>query len=109
MKRHRAVYTILIAMSFALCTTTALCEDKKQELHWYRLEIQTGDSTYQCFGNSTFDEKEFAKLPIGTEFVALHDVAYIDNAGKVKGWQEWDSKALPRLYVNPGASFSLIR
>jgi hypothetical protein len=84
-----------------LTATTALSEEAKPSSHWYRLEIQTGDTTYQCIGRSELDDQEFAKQFAGTEFVVLDDVAYIDSSGKIRSWQEWDPKALPRLYVNP--------
>jgi hypothetical protein len=84
-----------------LIATNALSEESKPAPHWYRLEIQTGDTTYQCIGSSSLDELEFAQQLAGTEFVVLDDVTYIDPNGKIRSWQEWDPKALPRLYVNP--------
>jgi hypothetical protein len=68
---------------------------------WYRLEVQTGDSTYQCIGSSPLDEKAFAKAAAGQDFLELSEVSYLDKDGRTKSWQEWDSRAQPRLYVNP--------
>ena len=79
----------------------AAAEEKKTNVYWYRLEIQTGDSTYQCLGSSPLEEKEFAAQMNGAAFIALDDAAYVDQEGKVKRWQEWDSKTQPRLYINP--------
>jgi hypothetical protein len=76
-------------------------EESTAARHWYRLEILTGDSTYQCLGSSLLDEKEFAKQLLGAEYIVLDDVSYIDTTGTTKGWQEWDPKAFPRLYINP--------
>jgi len=101
MKRFAVVCMILTMYSCTLNATAGRCEEVKQERHWYRLEIQTGDATYQCIGSSFLDEKEFAKQLASLEFIALDDVVYVDPTGKIKGWQEWDSKAFPRLYVNP--------
>lgn len=101
MKRFAAVCIILTLYLCTLSATAGHCEDVKQARHWYRLEIQTGEATYQCIGSSILDEKEFAKQFAGSEFIVLDDVAYVDPTGKIKGWQEWDTKAFPRLYVNP--------
>jgi hypothetical protein len=100
MKRSCSV-SLIIAASILLFTTRGIGEENKPIRHWYRLEIQTGDSTYQCMGSSTLDEKEFAKQLAGEDYIVLDDVEYIDSMGKIKKWQEWDPKALPRLYVNP--------
>jgi len=96
MKQRVSIVTILFLIALALTASTVFGDEAKPSVHWYRLEIQTGDSTYQCLGSSLLDEKEFSKQASGTEFIVLDDVAYLDNTGKVKGWQ-----AHPRLYVNP--------
>ena len=96
-----SITRLLFVVTCILIATNALSEETKPALHWYRLEIQTGDTTYQCMGSSLLDEQEFAKQLAGTEFVVLDDVAYIDPTGKIRSWQEWDPRALPRLYVNP--------
>ena len=101
MKRFAVDCIILSLCLFAFNATVGYCTDLKQERHWYRMEIQTGDATYQCIGSSILDEKEFAKQLSGSEFVVLDDVAYVDPTGKIKGWQEWDIKSFPRLYINP--------
>jgi hypothetical protein len=102
MKRGNSIHIVLTAVLLLLThALPALSEESKPIRHWYRLELQTGDTTYQCIGSSPLDEKEFAKQLGGTEFVLLDDVAYIDSAGKAKDWQEWDPKSNPRLYVNP--------
>ncbi len=102
MKRYGIVPLFLIITSIVLFTPAAQSEETKTARHWYRLEIQTGDTTYQCMGSSLFDEKEFSKQLAGTDYITLEDVSYVDNTtGLVKRWQEWDPNALPRLYVNP--------
>jgi hypothetical protein len=101
MKRFSVAFILLAVAAFILVSTPGMCEETKPVLHWYRLEIQTGDTTYQCIGSSAFEEQEFAKQLSGTEFIVLDDVAYIDTTGKIRDWQEWDPKALSRLYVNP--------
>ncbi len=93
-------FLILIAITI-LYAGTGMSEETKPTRHWYRLEIQTGDTTYQCLGSSPLDEKEFAKQLSGTEFIVLEDAAYIDTSGKAKSWQDWDPKTEPRLYLNP--------
>lgn len=100
MKRLSLALCLTIVALLMLLATPGWSEEKAAA-HWYRLEIQTGETTYQCFGSSTLDEKEFAKQLSGTEFVVLDNVAYMDTTGKTKGWQDWDPKALPRLYINP--------
>jgi len=95
------IIRVVFVVTCILIATNALSEETKPVPHWYRLEIQIGDTTYQCIGSSTLDEQEFAKQLAGMEFVVLDDVAYIDPNGKLRSWQEWDPKALPRLYVNP--------
>jgi hypothetical protein len=92
---------LLFAVTCILIASNVLSEESKPATHWYRLEIQTGDTSYQCMGSSALDEQEFAKQLAGTEFVVLDDVAYLDSSGKIRSWQEWDPKAMPRLYVNP--------
>jgi hypothetical protein len=101
MKRSYYVSLILIATSVLVFATSGTGEESKPMRHWYRLEIQTGESTYQCMGSSELDEKEFAKQLSGEDYIVLDDVEYIDSTGKIKKWQEWDPKSLPRLYVNP--------
>lgn len=101
MKRFYAARCIVAVAAFMLLSTTGWSEESTAVRHWYRMEIQTGDSTYQCFGSSLLEEKEFAKQLLGTEYIVLDDVAYIDTTGTTKGWQEWDPKAFPRLYINP--------
>ncbi len=96
------VILFLFAASTTLFAAPGTAEENKPALHWYRVEIQTGDTTYQCLGSSALDEKEFARQLSGDEFIALDDVAYLDSTGKIKGWQEWDPKSTSRLYVNPG-------
>lgn len=100
MKRYFAAIIFICALTFAF-GSLALSEESKPERHWYRLEIQTGDTTYQCFGSSTFDEKEFALKMVGNDYLVLEDVAYIDANGKVKNWQDWDPKSSARLFINP--------
>ena len=102
MKQHYVFQLILILATIFLPAPTVHGEEAKTTRYWYRLEIQTGDTTYQCMGSALLDEKEFAKQLAGTEYIALDDVSYLDNTtGLVKRWQEWDPNALPRLYVNP--------
>jgi len=101
MKRHVSAFTILVLAAILPRTGSSAAEEAKPAVHWYRMEIQTGDSTYQCLGSSVLEEKEFSKQASGSEFIVLDNVAYLDSTGKVKGWQEWDPKAHPRLYVNP--------
>jgi hypothetical protein len=100
MKRYFAAIIFIVGLTNVFASTV-LSEDVKPERHWYRLELQTGDTTYQCIGTSMLDEKEFARMLSGSELVLLDDVAYIDNNSKVKNWQEWDPKSSSRLYVNP--------
>jgi hypothetical protein len=100
MERLR-VASYLIAVAVLMLLATPGWSEEKSVAHWYRLEIQTGDTTYQCFGSSLLDEKDFARQLSGVDYIVLDDVAYIDAAGKTKGWQDWDPKALPRLYINP--------
>ena len=101
MKRYLILCCIVFFTAFVLYANPCHSEEPAAIRHWYRLEIQTGDTTYQCLGSSFFDEKEFARQMAGTELVPLDDVAYLDNTGKLKGWQEWDPKSQPRLYINP--------
>ena len=101
MKQYFSFPALLAATVFILVSSTAMSEEAKPAVHWYRLEIQTGNTTYQCIGNSPLDEQEFAKQLAGTNFIVLDDAAYVDAGGKIRSWQEWDPKALPRLYVNP--------
>lgn len=86
---------ILILSSYPLHA-----EEPKQEHYWYRVEVQTGDSTYQCIGNSLLDEKAFSGLLKDGAAVLLEDAAYIDANGKIKSWQDWDPKATAKLYLN---------
>ena len=90
--------TLIVLLGMA---SAGWSEESTAVRHWYRLEILTGDSTYQCLGSSLLDEKDFAKQLLGADFIMLDDVAYIDTTGTTKGWQEWDPKAFPRLYINP--------
>jgi hypothetical protein len=101
MKRFYYYSMILTAASQLFFSTLGTCDENKPVRHWYRLEIQTGDTTYQCLGSSPLDEKEFSKQLSGDDYIVLDDVAYLDSTGKIKGWQEWDPKSIPRLYVNP--------
>jgi hypothetical protein len=102
MKRFHSLLIILTVVAITLFTSLGQCEDTKSERHWYRLEIQTGESTYQCFGSSTLDETEFAKHLAEPEFISFDDASYLDASGKIKSWQEWDPQQMhPRLYVNP--------
>lgn len=101
MKRFLIVVIIILVASMALSAIAGIPNENKPVRHWYRLEIQTGDTTYQCLGSSPLDEKEFAKQLSGDDYIVLDDVEYLDSTGKIKGWQEWDPKSVPRLYVNP--------
>jgi hypothetical protein len=101
MKQASAAVGIMTVAVFILLAATGWSEESAAVRHWYRLEIQTGDTTYQCLGSSLSDEKEFAKQLLGAEYIVLDDVSYIDTTGTTKGWQEWDPKAFPRLYINP--------
>ncbi len=86
-------------LATALYSGTGRCDEKTRS--WYRMEIQTGDTTYQCMGSSPLDEKEMAKKLESNEFIVLEDASYTDITGRAKGWQEWDPKTHPRLYINP--------
>jgi hypothetical protein len=101
MKRYKAVVIIIIVASLVCFALPGTPAENKPIGHWYRLEIQTGDTTYQCLGRSALDEKEFAGQLSGDEYITLDDVEYLDSTGKVKRWQEWDPKSTSRLYVNP--------
>lgn len=101
MKRFHALVIIILLASLLVYAIPGTSNENKPIRHWYRLEIQTGDTTYQCIGSSVLDEKEFAKQLAGDDYIVLDDVSYLDNTGKIKGWQEWDPKSVPRLYVNP--------
>lgn len=101
MKRYYAAGCIMLLVVSILLAATGWSGESIAVRYWYRLEIQTGDSTYQCLGSSPLDEKDFAKQLLGAEYIVLDDVSYIDTTGTTKGWQEWDPKAFPRLYINP--------
>jgi len=101
MKRFYSFIIIIFVASMVLYAIPGTADENKPIRHWYRLEIQTGDTTYQCLGSSPLDEKEFAKQLSGDDYIVLDDVAYLDSTGKIKSWQEWDPKSIPRLYVNP--------
>jgi hypothetical protein len=101
MKRYYAAGCVVALIGFILLAAAGWSEESTAVRHWYRLEIQTGDSTYQCLGSSLLDEREFAKQLLGAEYIVLDDISYIDTTGATKGWQEWDPKAFPRLYINP--------
>jgi hypothetical protein len=98
---NRILYFIAGLIVTIALVHPALSEEKKPEHFWYRLEIQTGDTTYQCIGSSLLAEKDFAQKIAGTEPVQLDDATYVDAGGKVKNWQDWDPKASSRVYVNP--------
>jgi len=100
--KHLFRQILILAFAFvAVFALNTYGEESKQERHWYRVEVQTGDTTYQCIGSSLLEEKEFAKQLNNEAFVLLDDAAYIDANGKIKTWQDWDPKASSRLYVNP--------
>jgi len=101
MKRFYIVVIIFFVVSTVIFAKRGITDENKPIRHWYRLEIQTGDTTYQCLGSSALEEKEFEKQLSGDEYIVIDDVAYLDSTGKIKGWQEWDPKSIPRLYVNP--------
>ncbi len=101
MKRFYTAVIIILFGSMVFCALPGTSNENKPIRHWYRLEIQTGDTTYQCLGSSALDEEEFAKQLSGNGYIVLDDVAYLDSSGKIRGWQEWDPKSIPRLYVNP--------
>jgi hypothetical protein len=101
MKRYHILSVILSAAAIVFFTRPGQGEEKKANYHWYKLNIQTGSSTFQCTGGSPLDEKEFVKQLAGTEYIALEDLVYMDQTGKVKSWQEWDARVQPRAYVNP--------
>lgn len=91
------------ALTFTAMTLVALfasADEAKQEQYWYRVEVQTGDTTYQCLGSTQYDEKELARRLDAEENIQLNDAAYIDANGKIKSWQDWDPKASSRLYLN---------
>jgi hypothetical protein len=101
MRRFLAFVIFIFLVSIVVYAIPGTSNENKPIRHWYRLEIQTGETTYQCLGSSVLDEKEFAKQLSGDEYIVLDDVEYLDSTGKIKGWQEWDPKSVPRLYVNP--------
>lgn len=90
--------TLVIFLVFAI---SSFAEDRKPERHWYMLQIQTGSTTYQCFGSSALGEKELAKQLVNADYVVLEDLVYRDSQGKIKAWQEWDPVMGSRVYVNP--------
>lgn len=92
---------ILTLVIFLTAAMGSFSEEKKAERHWYLFQIQTGSTTYQCFGSSVLGEKEMAKQLVGTDYIALDDLVYRDNQGKIKAWQEWDPAMGSRVYVNP--------
>jgi hypothetical protein len=100
--KHFSAVVIIFMASLVFYVPPGASNENKPIRHWYILEIQTGDTTYQCLGSSVLDEKEFAGQLSGDEYITLDDVEYLDSTGKIKRWQEWDPKATPRLYVNPG-------
>jgi hypothetical protein len=100
MKRSIIDYLFLAGLFCIFTATTGMSQEAKQERQWYRFEVQTGDSTYQCIGSSPYDEKELAKRLENEEFVLLDDAAYMDANGKIKSWMDWDPKASSRLYLN---------
>ena len=93
---------LFLISSFLVISTSVhlFAEEPKQEHYWYRVEVQTGDTTYQCIGSSTLDEKAFSGLIKDGAAVLLDDAAYIDSNSKIKSWQDWDPKASSRLYLN---------
>ena len=100
--RRCYVAGVMLVMAFVIfCGADARGEEKKTERHWYMMQIQTGSTTYQCFGSSLLDEKEMTKQLNGTEYVVLDDLVYRDNEGKIKSWQEWDPLMGARVYMNP--------
>lgn len=101
MKRCYSTFVVFIIALSLLSTGIAWSDEAKPLRHWYRIEMQTGDTTYQCMGSSALNETEFAKSLSSGDFIVLDDVAYLDTTGKIKGWQEWDPKSTSRLYVNP--------
>jgi len=101
MVRFYSVVVIMYRGAVVFCAKPCISNENKPVRHWYRLEIQTGNSTYQCLGSSALDEKAFATQLKGDDYIVLDDVEYLDSSGKIKSWQEWDPKSVPRLYVNP--------
>ncbi len=101
MKRIWTFVVIIFLVFMVFYALPAIASENKPNRYWYRLEIQTGDTTYQCLGSSSLEEKEFAKHLSGDSYIVLDDVEYLDSTGKIKSWQEWDPKSIPRLYVNP--------
>jgi hypothetical protein len=95
MKRFSTIVIIIVVASLVCYAILGAKDEHKPTRHWYKLEIQTGDTTYQCLGSSALDEKEFAGQLSGDEYIILDDVEYLDSTGKIKRWQEWDTKSTP--------------
>lgn len=55
----------------------------------------------KCIASSILDEKEFTARLAGSEYIVLDDVVHVDPTGKIKNWQELDTKAFSRVYENP--------
>ncbi|HTG01402.1 MAG TPA: hypothetical protein VK654_12555 [Nitrospirota bacterium] len=91
---------VLVSVFTSIAASRLAGEELKQDHFWYRIEVQTGDSTYQCIGSSASDEKELSRQIKEGAAVLLDDAAYIDSNGRIKSWKDWDAKASPRLYVN---------
>ncbi len=101
MRRYCIAVMAVLLLITVVHSKIGCCEEQKADRSWYRMEIQTGDTTYQCMGSSPLDEKAFAKRLETGEFIVLDDASYLDATGRAKDWHEWDPKTHPRLYINP--------
>jgi hypothetical protein len=91
---------MLMAFLFLLSVSVLPAEEPKAERHWYRFEVQTGDTTYQCIGSSPLDEEAMAKQLTADGFIILDNAAYMGTQGKIKSWKSWDPKASERLMLH---------
>jgi len=105
-----AVHTLILKLRPALRATVVggttgpvnlQVGGERMSVHWYRIEIITGQDTYCYFGSSVVREKELVEALGRGEFVLLGDLTYFDDDGNARRWTEWDPHYQSRIHLNP--------
>jgi glutaredoxin-related protein len=73
---------------------------EKSALVWYKIKALEGEVTYTYTGSSILSEKKFLDKLRDETFVTLDNLIYMDEAGNVKSFSDWDPTIKPRVYLN---------
>jgi hypothetical protein len=100
MKRY--ILIILAILAIAVIAVWKLAFFKVKPPHyWYQVKIERPQKSFDLFGSSPLDEKQFAKQMGTQEFLVLENVIYFDEHKQEEGESGKQPSLENRVYLNP--------